>query len=682
MIGACSRKLSRVPLLEAFLGDTVSYVWPGRGLRFSAFAGWGAKASGQRAERLAERYRTGCLRLEDGFLRSFGLGKHFPPLALVVDELGIYYDATRPSSLEQMLESERNLLDGCEALVDEAWHLILEHGLSKYNHAPDLDSGLAGDNAVERVLVVDQTRGDLSVTLGGGSAQSFADMLTAALDENPHARIYVKTHPEVSSGHKGGYLTDLRDDARVVVLRETVSPMSLLRHMDKVYVVTSQLGFEAMLAGKPVTCFGTPYYAGWGATDDRLSSPRRTRARTTREIFAAAYVHYSRYLDPVTHAQGSILDVIDFLIRQRVYARTAPGRTICVGFPRWRQYNLGPILSLNPNRVVFCKDSPALAEVDPGRADRIVLWGRTPPAGVETLAQEHGSELLRMEDGFVRSVGLGSDLIRPQSVVLDARGIYFDPGQESDLEHMLNHAEISDAELMRARTLRVFIQGNRITKYNIDSNDRLIVPDDRRQVVLVPGQVEDDASIQYGCAEVRTNLELLKATRARHPDAWIVYKPHPDVVSRNRRGSLAWGEAQGLADQIETRLSVVSCIEASDVVHTMTSLTGFDALLRGKQVVVYGRPFYSGWGVTDDVLTPWRRDRTRTLDELVACVLLRYPLYWDWTLRGYTTCEAVLNRVLEERVRIERSGDLARLQKGYIRRQFRKLGVVLRAHCR
>lgn len=158
--------------------------------------------------------------------------------------------------------------------------------------------------ATNVVLVIDQTAGDMSVCLGAASADSFASMLAAARAENPEATIYVKP-AEVTSGRKGGYLTDVQENERTVVLRQAINPLSLIEGMDRVYVVTSTMGFEALLAGKPVSVFGMPWYAGWGVTDDRQSCPRRTRKRTVNELFAAAYFHYTRYLDPVTHQRGT-----------------------------------------------------------------------------------------------------------------------------------------------------------------------------------------------------------------------------------------------------------------------------------------------------------------------------------------------------------------------------------------
>lgn len=680
-LGVTSRGILRLPLLAALLGckpravrrfDTVA---PGA---YAGIVGWGRRPTTRRAVALAEKHALPFLSLEDGFLRSFGTGEFFPPLSLVVDDKGVYYDCRSPSALETLLNTAPDLAEGADT-AGRARALILERRLSKYNHAPALASGALRDTDVARVLVIDQTAGDMSVALGGAEAATFVSMLHAARAENPAATIYVKTHPEVTSGRKRGYLTDVENDVRTVVLREAVSPMSLIEQMDRVYVVTSTMGFEALLMGKPVSVFGMPWYAGWGATDDRQRCVRRTRRRSVDELFAAAYCRYPRYLDPVTHQRGTIFDVIDWLTRQREMATRFSGRMICVGFRRWRTVNVKPFLSLFPDQAFFVPNAVAAERIAPARGDCLIHWGRVPPAGVAELAARCGVRLLRMEDGFVRSVGLGSDLVRPLSLVLDERGIYFDPGQESDLEHLLNNRPFTDLDRLRAQGVRHFIARHGITKYNLEPRRLANWAHDGREVVLVPGQVESDASISFGCENVRTNLDLLLATRAAHPDAFIVYKPHPDVMSGNRKGGRDLRPYQAIADHVECQLSVVSCIEACSVVHTMTSLTGFDALLRGKRVVVYGRPFYAGWGLTEDRLAVPRRRRRLSLDELVAGALLHYPIYWDWQLKGYTTCEAVLWRLVERRDALEASNELENLRTGFTRRLWRKSEALLRA---
>ncbi|HSW17888.1 MAG TPA: glycosyltransferase [Ramlibacter sp.] len=691
---AMSRAVAGIPTLAALLeGDVVRPWASGRGERPAGVLAWGRKPSALRAVQWARQHQLPVMRLEDGFLRSFGAGDRYPPLSLVMDDVGIYYDSTTPSALENLLNGPTDLLAGIQHDVARARALLLEHGLSKYNHAPPWRSDPAP--GARKVLVVDQTRGDVSVTLGGADAGTFNRMLAAARAENPGATVVVKTHPDVAAGRKGGYLTEVMPDESTVVLRELAEPMGLLRSVDRVYVVSSTLGFEALLAGKPVTCFGLPWYAGWGATDDRQACERRARARSVDELFAAGYFHYARYVDPVTHGRGTIFDVIDWLARQRRMAfgageaqadgagAAARGLTIAIGLRRWKAANLAPMLSLLRDQLRFARDATHAAAMQPTPADRLLVWGGMPPPAVAALAERSGARLVRMEDGFVRSVGLGSDLIRPMSLVLDATGIYFDATGPSGLERLLGTATFTADELAQAARVREFIVAHGVTKYNLEPRGTPQWPSAGKLVVLAPGQVEDDASIRLGAARVNTNLALLRAARQARPDAFIVYKPHPDVSSGNRHGRVALIEALRFADAVETRLSVVSCVESCDEVHTITSLTGFDALLRGKRVVAYGQPFYAGWGLTEDVpaaSTAWaRRQRRLTLDELVAGAMLRYPVYWDWQLRGYTSCMGALHRIVEQREALESAGQLRRLRVGYWRRQARKLAVLARA---
>lgn len=683
-IGVLSRGMLRLPFLTEWMGlevKPVTLATSSAGL--SAIAGWGCRPSTRKALAYASRYSLPYLAIEDGFLRSHGTGDKFPPLSLVVDDAGIYYDCTRPSALEQLLASDTDLLAGIADDVARAKALILQHRLSKYNHAPDLPACALRPGDLQRVLVIDQTAGDMSVALGGASAETFTAMLAAARAENPQATIYVKTHPEVTSGRKRGYLTDVQDDERTVVLRQAINPLSLIEHMDRIYVVTSTMGFEALLAGKSVSVFGLPWYAGWGATDDRQHCPRRKRRRSVDELFAAGYFHYARYLDPVTHQRGSIFDLIDWLLRQREMAARYPAAMIGVGMRRWKAYTLTPLLAPAGQPPSFVDDTQAAAALPILPGNYLVVWGRSGHQDLPQIAQRHWAHLLHIEDGFVRSVGLGSDLIRPMSLVFDSRGLYFDPTRPSDLEHLLATTRFTEEDLQRARQVRRFIVEHGVTKYNTERREPANWPSAGKRVLLVPGQVEDDASIRFGCTDVKTNLGLLQAARQAQPDAFIVYKPHPDVMSGNRIGKLALQQARAFADHVETDLSVVSCIEACDEVHTMTSLTGFDALLRGKRVVVYGQPFYAGWGLTEDLVRDGiaflRRQRHLTLDELVAGVLLHYPVYWDWELKGYTNCEAVLHRIVEARTLLETSGGLGKLRAGWARRQWRKLKVLARA---
>ncbi len=676
-----SRQLSRLPHLETFVGGRVTHLNLGqvfRVRRMAAVYGWGFRPSTRLPRKLAARFGIPFVNLEDGFLRSFAPGRSYPPVSLVVDHQGIYYAGDRPSDLEALLGSEVDVLQGLGTDYALARERILAEGLSKYNHAPDIDS-LPGSKNGLRVLIVDQTLGDASVVHGMAGASTFAEMVAAARRDNPHATLYIKTHPEVSSGAKRGYLSDFLGDERCIVLRDAVSPASLLGQVDKVYTVTSQLGFEALLRGLPVHCFGLPWYAGWGCTHDAISCERRTRRRTVDELFAAAYMHYTRYLDPETGQKGTIFDAIEWLARQRRMFSRHSGRIIAVGYRRWKADNVRPFLRFDGRAPYFVKNATSAGALKPTVDDNLIVWGSDAPKSVLALAQTSGAQLLRMEDGFIRSVGLGSDFVPPSALVLDSQGLYFDPRQASDLEFMLNTRMFTEEDRVRARKVRELIVMNGITKYNVEPNTPPSWHDPHRYTLLVPGQVEDDASVRHGCQDVRNNLQLLSAARLAAPNAFIVYKPHPDVMANNRIGRLHQREALQFANVIETHASIVSCIDACDEIHTMTSLSGFDALLRGKPVTTYGTPFYAGWGLTNDQHPPPRRERNLTLDELVAGALLHYPIYFDSHLNGYTTCEATLRTLILSRNLLLARGMYAPARQKRWQRQWNKIALWARA---
>lgn len=357
-------------------------------------------------------------------------------------------------------------------------------------------------------------------------------------------------------------------------------------------------------------------------------------------------------------------------------------RFFCYGFRRWKSVNLKPLISLHPERVFFLNTTESIKELNPQPKDIFIVWGAGDYEEIKAIAKSAGSRFLRIEDGFIRSVGLGSDLIRPSSIIFDEKGIYFDASKPSDLEDMLNNITFTDTDLKRAQKIRRQIIKNNITKYNTESHCPLEVASRGKKIIFVPGQVEDDASIKLGAGIVKTNLGLLKAVREANPSAYIFYKPHPDVAARNRKGKVKDFDALMYTDWIEKKSSVISCINAANEVHTMTSLAGFDALLRRKKVVTYGQPFYAGWGLTKDIYQEGeafkRRTKKLTLDELVAGALNHYPIYYDWDLKGYTTCEATINHLLEERNRLEKSGELEKLRAGFIRRQFRKANILIK----
>ncbi|EGZ51227.1 capsular polysaccharide biosynthesis protein [Neisseria wadsworthii] len=647
-----SRGIFKIPDLQNFFPKT-ELIKPNQSA--DCVFGWGLRPTTKQARAYAVKHALPYIALEDGFLRSTGLGVNgFPPFAIVWDDEGIYYDTGKPSRLERLALDSVGFSADTLALAERAMGLVVQYELSKYNHAPAFSDRphqkCLSENEI--VLVLDQTFGDMAVQYGGADEDTFRRMLEAAVNENPDAQVWVKTHPDVLSGKKKGYLTDLSNLSKVRLLGEDINPISLMKRVDKVYCVTSHMGFEALLCGKPVTVFGRPWYAGWGLTDDRHSdipvmreTGRRAR-RSLPQLFAAAYLEYTRYINPNTGKSGSILDVIHYLAHARRLNETLRGHLYCVGMSLWKRAVISPFFNLPSCSLHFVSSVKKIPAVLPEGA-RLLIWGR----GNEQLlvfADKRNLPVLRMEDGFVRSVGLGSNLVPPLSLVADDLGIYFNAQAPSRLEHILQNQIFSEQDKAEARILQKQLTNADVSKYNVGIS-KLELPDTKKKVILVPGQVEDDASIRYGSPEINKNADLLEKVRELNPDAFIIYKPHPDVVSGNRIGQVPQVDTDRLADMVVPEVDIMACLKVVDEVHTMTSLTGFEALLRGKTVYCYGLPFYAGWGLTSDYIELPRRTRKLELAELISGTLVYYPLYADHRKHRMIDAATAIQLVIDQK---------------------------------
>lgn len=299
MVIATNKTIAGLPHLATFLADSPR-----------AVAGWGRKPSGRRAVWLARLLRRPLALLEDGFIRS--VARNSPPLSLLVDDLGVYYDARRPSRMEQTIAK-----GATPAEAERARNLVAlwrASRVSKYNHAADYAAELPGSY----VLVVDQTFGDLSITGGLATPDSFPAMLTAAIAENPAATIVVKVHPDVfTRGKQGHFPPALLDHSRVRVIDADCHAPSLIAGAEAVYCVTSLMGFEALLWGRRVRCFGMPFYAGWGLTDDHVPTPPRRGRAALEDVVDAALVVCGRYVDPASGRSWDVEQAIEHVSRAR-----------------------------------------------------------------------------------------------------------------------------------------------------------------------------------------------------------------------------------------------------------------------------------------------------------------------------------------------------------------------------
>ena len=635
-----------------------------------AVVGWGHKPTADKARAYARENNLPYIALEDGFYRSLKLGADgAPPLSITVDPIGVYYDAGAPSEIERLLNDWQSwFTPDVQKAVEDALTLIRSSDLSKYNSSPSFTEEAIADfrnrynvpASSRMILVVDQTAGDASVRLGGADEGSFRRMLdTALLEEN--AVVFVKTHPDVIAGKKKGYLSEVPQNVRLV--SENWAPLSFMQAFDAVYVVTSQMGFEALLINKPVHVFGVPFYSGWGLTVDHSEKGNRTVSDafarrwakpTVEGLFAAAVLKLSRYVNPFSGERCAAQEVLEILAAQRAANERNRGKHVCIGFRRWKQPHAKAFLSGTDSTVEFVWDAEeGIARAKALGAEAVMWSSKCTDPMVERCKAEF-LQLTRMEDGFIRSVGLGSDYNYPYSLVLDPDGIYFDPARPSHLEVLLKNIQSRpDHEQLveRARCLRNFIAKNHLSKYNVGTFEAVVpewVKDAAgKRVILVPGQVDDDASVKRGGGKIQSNRALLAAVRQDNPDAFIVYKSHPDVESGNRIGRIPENELSQNADAAASQVSLESLWPYINEIHTLTSLSGFEALCRGKKVTTYGRPFYAGWGLTTDKFGQLKSQTPLTIDELAAGALILYPLYWDWITGQFCRPEDICLRLSE-----------------------------------
>lgn len=678
--------------------------WFSHRLAATVVIDWGNKRQ-TIAGRYAQAAALPVLRLEDGFIRSISAGQRGKGYAsasfsLVLDDLGIYYDACAPSRLECWLNGDATpllaaqpsvklalaisdtidlddpaLLARARACIDQ---ICCAH-ISKYNDTQDIQ---LPDNIVSqryRLLLIDQLADDLSIDGGAANTATFALMLSTAMTRFPDADIIIKLDLAGPESHFDQALIDAAIQAdpafngSIQLLPANYNVISLIKQVDEVYVVSSQVGFEALMLGKPVSCFGLPFYAGWGLTHDYQPIPRRRVKRTVEQVFAAVYLHYTHYCHPVTGKACELELLLDFFQRQRAIYRVNAGVNLCLGFPPWKRAYIQRFLASPWGETHFFRSEQAMdkyaqaiklrsAEQQPNQTVRAVLWGGVgstvaSDSELPQRLQKRYGQLLRIEDGFIRSVGLGKYYIPPVSLVFDSQGIYFDPRTPSELESILARSDFSAQQLAAAKRLIQQLTSAGISKYNVGGSDlpkalvdaKLAATTSGKKIVLVPGQVENDASIQAACADINTNRHLLKQVRQRRPDAILVYKPHPDVVSGNavNTSDTPGSGIESLADFTVTEVSIADCLAIADEVHTLTSLTGFEALIRDIDVFTYGLPFYAGWGLTEDYLDCPRRLRTLTTYQLTAALLLVYARYVDYRSGYFIDAEQALAAIID-----------------------------------
>ncbi|WP_081650976.1 hypothetical protein [Brevundimonas naejangsanensis] len=264
--------------------------------------------------------------VEDGFIRSIDIGlSGAPGLSIILDDTTAYYDATKASRLEGLIKHSPGLTQAQHQRARAAIDRIVTARISKYNHAPDHPIEI-GCQDRPKILVIDQRLRDQSVISGLADETAFANMLQDAAKGHPDHDIIVKLHPDVIGAGRSGYLSDellerfqeKYDNLHPV--RIDINPFALFDLVDEVYVATSGMGFEALMAGKAVRCYGAPFYSGWGLTTDIIPTPRRNHQSSIEDVFYRAYIQSSVYYNPDLASRVELEDFIDYIENARAAA--------------------------------------------------------------------------------------------------------------------------------------------------------------------------------------------------------------------------------------------------------------------------------------------------------------------------------------------------------------------------
>ncbi|QGP80067.1 capsular polysaccharide export protein, LipB/KpsS family [Sphingobium sp. CAP-1] len=387
------------------------------------------------------------------------------------------------------------------------------------------------------------------------------------------------------------------------------------------------LALVAELLGVPV----------FGHDGERIE-PARLRAILRQRIAAATY------RDPFTGASVDAAQAVAQLADWRRHIDGNRGIAAASGMAFWKREAMRHFLWDGTRAPPFLSPPLGLRRAKQERG-ALAIWPSRVPVALPQEAAGQGVPVARVEDGFLRSRGLGAALHPPGSVVVDRTGIYYNARAANDLESLLATQDFPPALVDRARRLRTRICATGVTKYGPEAGRMIGLPEGRRTVLAV-GQVEDDLSVRLGGAGIDGNLDFLARVRRAEPDAWIVYRPHPDVQAGHRKGHLSDAAVLAHADVVDTGAPLMELVQAVDEVHVLSSLTGFEALMRGRSVTVHGMPFYAGWGLTRDLAkSTGRRGRPLSVDQLVAGALILYPRYIDPVTRLPCGPEVMVDRM-------------------------------------
>jgi len=356
-------------------------------------------------------------------------------------------------------------------------------------------------------------------------------------------------------------------------------------------------------------------------------------------------------LTPKRFFQDALLNIND----KKLMAGNSE-KVIAIGISTWKRDVFSEYIQ-NKNILYFgtkTESDKIIDRVKRHKIKKIYVWGNFIATDVASIPNV---KIIKVEDGFIRSVGLGAEHIPPLSLCFDDMGIYYDARKTSRLEQLIKNHKLSNSEISSSKKIIEKVIKNNISKYNLPNTSKIKNLNQFNQnKILVIGQVETDQSIIYGCSTIIDNEKLLQLAINENPDSMVFYRPHPDV-QKGLREKTSHPE-KNISKAIildQPNIDINWLLDNVDHVYTITSLTGFEALLRGKKVTTLGSPFYSGWGLTDDRDINLRRNIERSIESLFYCAYVLYPKYLIPGIKEKTDISKVINEIISLRKKTQKN---------------------------
>lgn len=660
-LGCASYKLSNLQALAGVMDEKIVYLGfdifgLNRTKHCDMFAGWGYGEYSQKAQRIAQKHNKPFIFLEDGFLRSpFVSSLSKQPYSLVIDTKAPYYDSSVVTDLENLIcKTTLSLEQRHNAQI--AIDFFVNKKLGKFTIINDIDNAML-PNGFEQdsILLIDQVAGDLSLQYGQVTPEVAKYAFDFIVEAYPNKKIYLKLHPEVLAGKKKGCF-DFSHKQKNVICISDIDLISLLAVKPHLFVLTSLAGFEGVLHGCPVTVFGLPWYAGYGLTNDKHSDAvtlaKRRKPVDLQTVFHCAYMIYSHYVNPISRKRTDFFTLMQHFSRIKRHIQMMRGHILAVGIRPWKRKDFYSWIKTPFNKVTFCTHEKNVLNILKGSPQtdfKIIVWNYKHSELIQKIETDYKNiKIIRVEDGFIRSYGLGSDFFPPLSLCFDNNHLYFYHTQnnKSDFHEIAQQVPFNQFFLERAKALKETIKKNNISKYNLEKITPINIKTDK-YIIFVAGQVAGDASLRYGGLpdDLQNDYDLLKRVRTDYPNSYILYKPHPDVTKGNRAKGSDFDKCHEFYNQIEIDASVISCINVCDMVVILTSQTGFDALIRNKKVLCYGEAFYKNYNlcVNDSKIL----NSEMTLDNFIHTALVEYPLYKNG--KDYITPEIAIDIIMQQK---------------------------------